>query len=522
MKHFYLILSLLILIVFPERSLAFPADTYAENSVLASGRWVKISVPEDGLYILTPSRLRSWGFTDVSKVVVRGYGGRRQSDILSRSNYIDDLPIVQTVTTDRGIVFYGVGAGVWTESSQAGYYYYRQNDYSSAGYYFIGIAEDGEVFNGIEKQSLPLNGTPSETYMAFAQHELERVPVPGEAGPLLLGEDFRYDRSRTISFDITDAVGGGRGWFLSSFVSNMSSAGASLSFTVGSEAIPTNSSFRISATTGEHVNGSVNLGRASFSMPETPGARLDIAITLNASTTPKAAYLNYLALNYERHLRIPSSGYLCFSTADRSLSLDVGGKTPVVWDVTDPMDIVEVDYGALAGSKASWTALTTRRRSYAAWIPGASIPEPTLIGTVSNQNLHALSDLDMVIVAPSAYTDDARRIADMHASGPDSLKVAVVTPDAIYNEFSSGTLDPGGIRRFFKMLYDRGSDSIRPLRYAILMARTTLDNRRLTAGERSGDRGCREPRLLLCPTIPVILPTTSQQCSKIIPDPVQI
>lgn len=482
MKHFYLILSLLILIAFPEKSSAFPTDTYTDNSVLASGRWVKISVPEDGLYILTPSRLRSWGFTDVSKVVVRGYGGRRQSDILSMSNYIDDLPLVQTVATDRGIVFYGIGAGVWTESSQAGYYYYRQNDYSSAGYYFVGVAEDGDTVNGIEKQSLPLSGTPAETYMALTQHELERVAVPGEAGPLLLGEDFRYDRSRKISFDIPDAVGAGRGWFMSSFVSNLSSSGAALSFTVGTEAIPANSSFRISPTVGEHVNGSMNTGRASFSMPETPGAKLDITVTLNISSTPKAAYLNYLVLNYERYLRIPASGFLCFSTPDRSVSLDAGGKTPVVWDVTDPADIVEVDYGTLAGGKASWTAPTTRRRSYAAWIPGASIPEPALAGVVPNQNLHALSDLDMVIVAPSAYTDDARRIADMHASAHDSLRVAVVTPEAIYNEFSSGTLDPGGIRRFFKMLYDRGSDSIRPLRYAILMARTTLDNRRLTAG----------------------------------------
>lgn len=484
MKHFYLILSLLILIAAPEKALAFPADTYAENSVLASGRWVKISVPEDGLYVLTPSRLRSWGFTDPSKLVVRGYGGRRQSDILSKSNYIDDLPLVQTVlTADRGIVFYGVGAGVWTESNQAGYFYYRQNDYSSAGHYFIGVAEDGAATAGIEKRSLPVDGTPAETYMAFVQHEQERVPVPGEAGPLLLGEDFRYDRSRTFSFDIPDAVGSGKGWFMSSFVSFISGSGGTLSFKVGSEAIPNNSTFRVSATSGEHVNGSLNTGRATFTLPEAPGAKLDISMTLNSSATPKSAYLNYLALNYERRLRIPASGYLCFSTSDRSLSLDAGGKTPVVWDVTDPADIFEVDYGTVNAGKASWSERTARRRTYAAWVPGASLPEPKLVGTVPNQNLHALSDLDMVIVAPSAYTDDARRIADMHATGADSLKVAVVTPDAIYNEFSSGTLDPGGIRRFFKMLYDRAAaaDSIRPLRYAILMARTTLDNRRLTA-----------------------------------------
>lgn len=35
---------------------------YASESVLATGRWVKVKVTESGLYQLTPSTLSGWAF----------------------------------------------------------------------------------------------------------------------------------------------------------------------------------------------------------------------------------------------------------------------------------------------------------------------------------------------------------------------------------------------------------------------------------------------------------------------------
>lgn len=482
MKQIYAILSLIFILALPEKTFAFSTGAYATESALAQGRWVKISVESDGLYILTNSRLRSMGFSDPSKVVVRGYGGKRLNDVLTESTYIDDLPVVPSELTDRGIVFYGVGAAQKTESAQGGFYYYRQNDYSQAGYYFVGVAPDGTVRPEIETVSMPLKGEPSETFMDVVQHERELVLVPGEAGPLLLGEDFRFTRTRSFSFDLTDAVAGGKAWFQSSFMSNLTEESGRLSFTIDKESVPHNTTFILPRTSGEHVYGSVSQGRHIFTMPEQSASRIEIGISLQSSSQPKSAYLNYLALNYERHLRIPASGYLCFSTSNRDLRLDSRGSTPVIWDVTDPLKIKNIDCtDAMSDGKAGWTQSSGRMRLYAARIPDARLPEPKTVGTVQNQNLHAISDADMIIVAPAAYTSDAQRLADMHAASIDSMRVAIATPEAIYNEFSSGAIDPGAIRRFFKMLYDRGNVSGRPLRYAILMARTTLDNRRLSS-----------------------------------------
>ncbi len=54
----------------------------------------------------------------------------------------------------------------------------------------------------------------------------------------------------------------------------------------------------------------------------------------------------------------------------------------------------------------------------------------------------------------------------------------------MYNEFSSGTPDISAIRKYLKMLYDRGNASGNPLRYALMMGRPTLDNRAILESTR--------------------------------------
>lgn len=465
----------------PSTASAFPTDIYTESSALAQGRWVKVAVETDGVYLLSASRLRSWGFTDLSKVVVRGYGGRRQTDALTAQNYVDDLPLVQSVVTDKGIVFYGVGSGEWTESPQPGYFSYRQSDYSVAGHYFVGLADEGTEIPAIEPVGEPFSGDATTTFTERVQHELESSLIPGEAGPMLVGEDFRYTRRHKFTFDIPDAVENSEAWFQSSFVSNHKDNTARLNFFVEGVAVPSNSTFKLTTTLGEYVYGAINQSRSTFDLPTKTSGKLNIDIELQMGTNPAGAWLNYLVVNYKRHLRLPASGVLNFNSAYSTLALDAGGNKPVIWDVTDPYKIKSVAYNDLtSGGKASWAMPGNRKRNYAAWLPTATFPEPRLVGNVPNQNLHGFESCDMVIVAPSQFYGHAMELADLHANSIDTMRVAVVTPDMIYNEFSSGTVDPGGIRRFFKMLYDRGNASGRPLRYAILFARTTLDNKGLS------------------------------------------
>ena len=60
-----------------------PAERYAAHSVLRSGTWAKIRIPESGFYQLTDAFVKKAGFSDPSKVRLYGYGGALQPEQLT-------------------------------------------------------------------------------------------------------------------------------------------------------------------------------------------------------------------------------------------------------------------------------------------------------------------------------------------------------------------------------------------------------------------------------------------------------
>ena len=93
--------------------MAFDTSIYAEQSRLAQGKWVKIKVSESGVYKITQSDARKWGFSDISKLRIYGYGGAPIPEVLTRSAYVDDVPQVQVLRDKNAIYFYAQGPITW-------------------------------------------------------------------------------------------------------------------------------------------------------------------------------------------------------------------------------------------------------------------------------------------------------------------------------------------------------------------------------------------------------------------------
>jgi len=482
-----ILLPILLSAVMTPGAAAFDTAVYAGSSRLAGGQWVKISVDRSGLFILPTATLRSWGFGDPEQVRVYGYGARRIGDVLDAASYVDDLPAVPAAVTPQGVVFYAQGPGEWTETER-GHFRWTMNDYTSAAYYFVTSADDGDspvpAF-GRTGSRLADGASAVATFFDRRHHEVESVS-PGEAGALLVGEDFRYTTSHSVRFDVADIADGGAAWLESSFIADCSTSASTLSFTCNNQPIAANSSDRVQAIgSASYTHASESVARHDFNIARTDASTLEIGISMRQSGIVLKAWLNYLALNYERRLSMPSSGYLEFWSDATALSLSGASGELEIWDVTDPAAPMIVDY-AMADGAARWKTSRRGWRSYVAWQPGATLPVPAGEGVVEAQNLHADESVDMVIFAPADYLRYAESIADIHRNSPDSLTVRVADVADVYNEFSSGAADVSGLRRYLKMLYDRGCAGMgRPLRYVLLLARMTFDNRHLTALRRS-------------------------------------
>ncbi len=113
---------------------------------------------------------------------------------------------------------------------------------------------------------------------------------------------------------------------------------------------------------------------------------------------------------------------------------------------------------------------------------------PDYLYRITNQDLHADSAYDMVIIVPLSgkLTAQAERLKELHES-KDTMRVRIVPADELYNEFSSGTPDASAYRRYMKMLYDKSeNDADRP-KYLVLFGDGAWDNRMLTSDWTSYD-----------------------------------
>ena len=53
-----LIMVVAAMILVSPRAYAFPLEKYAQNSVLSEGKWVKVSVSETGMHLITTADLK--------------------------------------------------------------------------------------------------------------------------------------------------------------------------------------------------------------------------------------------------------------------------------------------------------------------------------------------------------------------------------------------------------------------------------------------------------------------------------
>jgi len=92
---------------------------------------------------------------------------------------------------------------------------------------------------------------------------------------------------------------------------------------------------------------------------------------------------------------------------------------------------------------------------------------------VANQNLHGTAVVDYIIVSHPDFISEAERLQTFHSEF-SGLKTIIVTPQQIYNEFSSGKQDLSAIRDFVRMLYERAADGEKP-RYLLLFGDASYD-----------------------------------------------
>ena len=452
--------------------------SYAERSVLADGHWVKIRVSESGVCRMSFSELRSAGL-EPSQVRVFGYGGAQKEQDFSKPN-IDDLPQVPVYVGEDYILFYVQGPISWTYNGSR--FAHTRNTYSDFGYYLLSD-DAGDMLLFPEAEAV--SGSPTDvTYYSYYQVQdedsvnlIDRTGVSG-GGRTFYGEQFAAGQTRTFTFSTPYANGDNSSVYIDM------AANAATTSTVKAKLNNTSSKSIYISSIPDHytfgVAGTISMNGAS----EEQNQRVTIQfVNSNASAL---AWLNYIEITTPSELVMTGSYMGIRSLVNRNTTNPVRfllrntTASTQIWDVTDlaaiqrmPTTMVD-DQLAWVGTQADgvheYIAVNT---------DGTKFVQAEVVGEVKNQNLHALSNIDYIIICPEGYEDVSEDLAKAHEA-KQAITYAIVTDQQVYNEFSSGTPDATAYRWLMKMLYDRAKNGIgQQPRWLLLMGHGTFDNRKL-------------------------------------------
>ena len=460
---------------------AFEAESYRQQSRLASGRWVKIVVKESGVYRITSADARRWGFSDISRLKVYGYGGAPIGQALTKANMVDDLPQVAVMRSDDAILFYGVGATTWKSGKYGLTYKQEQHPYATAGYYFVSDVEADESDEAMTTSTVPVDGAAEVVKEVVGRTYYEReLATAGESGQRLWGEDFRFSTTQTFKLPLPGYVPEGEISVLTVFGANTQGGSSRLQYRANGTQLSSATVDEIGPTDDEHQFIRESYSLKKFSLPSVE--ELAYTIGLQYDGVLSTARLDCITVNYPRRLAINSAGVIEFgynTSGNVTFSLEGAGDGAVVWDVTMAQQPVVMNLQPGDGGM-NFAPYASGLRSYVAFDSKTALPAPDLVGEVSNQDLHGESTPDMIIITPKEFAGEARRVAALHES-LDAMRVLVVEPEKIYNEFSSGTPDVMAYRKLCKMFYDRGTDTEgHRLQHLLLFGDGSYDNRQLT------------------------------------------
>jgi hypothetical protein len=464
--------------------------SFTTNSVLATGEWYKIAVFNDGIFKLTYNILSDLGI-DINNVnssdfKLYGSGGKalpalnsiyRPDDLIQNAVYVED-GLDGSFDRNDYVLFYGQSPHQWVYNNSSSKFEHEINKYSDSTFYFITFSNTGEIPKRITTQS---NQTPSNINVSsfddYDFYEKDAINLI-RSGEMWLGDVFDSQTNYNYSFNFPN-IDNASPVKLNVSAAARASLGSSFNVVSGSNSMSLPiTSVNTSSYTARYANLQTN---ATSFFPT--NNLVNINISYSKPTSTAVGWLDEIELNVRRNL-VMSGNQLFFRDIQSvgigniaDFSITNGQDISHLWEITDPYNIKEQN-ASFSGNTLSFSLATDSLRSFVAFTntyDNQIIP----LGTVDNQNLHGITQADMIIVSHPNFLSHASQLATFHRD--EGLSVIIVTPQQIYNEFSSASQDIVAIRDFVRMLYERNPSATIP-KYLLLFGDGSYDNKNRLVG----------------------------------------
>ncbi len=466
------------------------STSFANSSVLASGTWYRIGVTATGVYKLDFAFLTSLGI-DMTTLVpnnIRLYGnghgqlpysnsGTHQDDLIEHSIKVTDVNSNGTFDNGDFVLFYGTSPNSWKYDTTDMHFHHSVHKYSDTTFYFLNT-DLGPGKRILSQASSSL--TPTDTVKSFDDfqfHEFDNENMI-KSGREWYGEKFDILNSYSFAFNFPNIDNSVKANAEADLISRCD---ASNSYSVNAQNATATIIANFTSSTCYYCPYAAAAGTSMSWFPTGPV----INVTVTKQTTSAVGWLNWIRVNARRFLKM-SGAQMSFRDSKSAGAGNVAqyvfddySSAISIWDVTD-LSNVALQMGTPQTTTYVWNLPSDSMREFIAF-DGSSFLSAVNFGRVENQNLHAMQPVDFIIISHPNFLAQAEELGQLHYTN-DSLTYLVVTPQQIYNEFSSGAQDVTAIRDFVRMLYFRATTSEEIPDYLLLFGDGSYDNKHRMPG----------------------------------------
>jgi hypothetical protein len=454
----------------------FALNAHGQSSVLASGNWYKVAVGKAGVYKMSYDFLKKLG-VDPGKVDPRNiklYGNKGgmlpQPNSVSRPSDLTENAIFINGESDGSfdkadfILFYAEGADKVDFDIGHDIFYCEHNLYSDENFYFLTVGDTPG--KRLETSNDLGTGFPViSSYNDFIFHEEDKYNDQ-QSGREWFGETLGVSSNElTLSFPI-DGIAPDSQVKVVSDVMGQSYTASSFKLLINDVVIGEQKMLSIPnsryGAKGIHKRDTFLVNSSTLGVAGK--ATQEVKYQFTKGTGFSKGYLDFMVLSFVRQLALYKDQTIFLSKESLTNPISqfqiasVNDQTNL-WDVTDPYNVKAQSFSFGSGV-STFSTSTTNLKKFIAF--NNTVPAPLLVGQVSNQDLHGISNANLVIVTNPLFLGEAQRLA-AHRQEFSQWNVAVVTTDEVFNEFSSGRQDVSAIRDFMKHLRDKNATALKAL-----------------------------------------------------------
>jgi hypothetical protein len=484
----------------PRRSLSRPA---VQNSMLATGSWIKIEIKDDGMYKIDSKVLKAAGI-DIGSIGsfqnLRVYGGTGCPLPASlTADYPSDLSelSVRRVdvngngTFDEGdyVLFFGHGTRWWTYTGGPGDFIHHINPYTNSNYYFVrvgsiaGAAKEASVVTRMETPTLQTDKTIGKVFFHEEKTNYLLTGLQWVSAVLNSGD------KRVIANKLNGYVTGTPVVYKYEMLSRAINQSTFTLEETGA-LVSTLYEYPLADWDPNADYANINQDRASV-VPTLSDQWSSLRVTYNADGGIGQGWIAWIEILYQQQLAAVNNELL-FTSPDANAVAEFAltGYTSndvSVFDVTDPMDAkrITTTTDQVLGSLSFRDSLHSGGVKWYWAGTAATYRQPVSIQALPNSNIRGSSNgADFIIVTHGDFKSEALRLkAFKEAMTDGALSTMVVDVDTLYNEFGFGCPDPVAIRNF--MRFTQSSQwTIHP-RYLLLFGDASCDYKSILGTDKS-------------------------------------